>query len=112
MSFQIKIYKDHIRTTPFRLGTGVDTRLFYKQLKEYVEMFKKGHSNLNNKSILVSVNGKETYRKRSRLEEAGIITIQDILNYLGIEPKIIMVDGKLVEDTTINLSEIYVLEVT
>ncbi len=110
MIFQIRVYKDRRRISPINVGDGVTTRLFYRYFKEFIDTYKKAHPTLNNKSILVSVSGKETYRKRSRLEEAGIITIQDMISYLAIEPKIIMVDGNLTEDRAIHLSEIYVLE--
>ncbi len=110
MTFYIRVYKDYNRVNPIRMGSGVDARLFYLYLKEYINTYKKAHPTLNKKSILISANGRETYRKRSKLEEAGIITIRDMIDYLEIEPTIIIVDGKLTEDRTTHLTEIYVLE--
>ncbi len=110
MTFYIRVYKDYNRVNPINMGSGVDTRLFYLYLKEHINTYKKAHPTLNKRSILISANGRETYRKRNKLEEANIITIQDMIDYLEIEPKIIIMDGKLTEDRTTHLSEIYVLE--
>ena len=110
MTFSIRIYKDLKRITPIYVGSGVDVRLLYLYLKNYMAKYKKVHPTVNNRSILVSINGKETYRKRKKLEEADINNIQNIIDYFGIDPKIIMVDGLPTEDKTKPLSEIFVLE--
>lgn len=109
----IRFYKNNTRIAP-RMLNGADARLFYNQLKWMVGIYKKRYKKkLSDKSILVVVDSKEIYRKRDRLESAGIETIKDMIEYLGIdfEPEYIFVDNATTNDKFLKLSDIYVLQI-
>jgi hypothetical protein len=109
-TFAIRFYKNNVRIAP-GLFNRADVRLFYKQLKLLISSYEKKYGEkLNNESILVVSDDKNIYRKRSRLETAGIETVEDMMEYLDIEPKYIIADNIIITDTSIKLSEIYVLQ--
>ncbi len=111
--YVIRFYKNNTRIAP-RMLNGTDARLFYNQLKWMMEVYRKRYKKkLSNKSILIVFDSKEIYRERSRLESAGIETIEDMIEYLGIdfEPEYIFVDNITTNDKSLKLSDIYVLQI-
>lgn len=112
-NYLIRFYKNNTRVAP-RMLNGTDARLFYNQLKWMMRVYKKRYKKkLDDKSILVIVDNKEIYRKRDRLESASIQTIEDMIEYLGIEfePEYIFVDNVTTNDKSLKLSDIYVLQI-
>jgi len=109
-TYKIRFYKNSSRVAPRALNV-VDARLFYHQLKLIILNYEKKYGEkLNDASILIVIDGKNIYRKQSRLESMGIETVEDIKEYLDIEPKYIIANNVLVTDTSMKLSKIYVLQ--
>lgn len=112
-NYLIRFYKNNTRVAP-RMLNGADARFFYNQLKWMVGVYKKRYKKkLNDKSILIVVDNKEIYRKRDKLESASIQTIEDMIEYLGIEfePEYIFANNVTTNDKSLKLSDIYVLQI-
>ena len=109
-TYKIRFFKNSSRIAPRALNV-VDARLFYHQLKLIILNYEKKYGEkLNDASILIVMDNKNIYRKRSRLESMGIETVEDIMEYLDTEPKYIIANNVLITDTSMKLSEIYVLQ--
>ncbi len=113
-TYNLRFYKNNVRVTPHKLNDA-DVRLFYKQLQSLMHSYEsKYHDNLNNESLLIVFDERIVYRRRSFLKLMKIKTIQDMMDYLEIEPtnipKYIFANNMIVTDTDMKLSDIYVLQ--
>ena len=109
-TYKIRFFKNSSRIAPRALNV-VDARLFYHHLKLVILNYEKRYGEkLNDASILIVIDGKNIYRKQSRLESMGIETVEDIMEYLDTEPKYIIANNVLVTDTSMKISGIYVLQ--
>ncbi len=113
-TYNIRFYKNNTRVAPARLDAA-DARLFYHQLQTLMRTYESRYSEiLNEESILIVVDGRPIYRRRSRLNSNEIETIQDLMDYLGMDstnkPKYIFANNMIVTSLDIKLSEIYVLQ--
>jgi len=88
-----------------------DARLFYRQLKLFVEKYEGRYGErLNNESILIVLDDKNIYRRRSRLESGGIETVQDLIDYMGLEkdPEYMIANNIIIKDKSMKL-DVYML---
>ena len=113
-TYNIRFYKNNTRIAPARLDAA-DARLFYRQLQSLMRTYESRYGeNLNEASILIVVDGRPIYRRRSRLNSNGVETVQDLMDYLGMDPankpKHIFANNIIVTSLDIKLSEIYVLQ--
>jgi len=86
-NYNIRFYKNNARVAPRTMGS-VDARLFYRQMKMLMKVLEITYEEkLNEESILISVDGVETYRRRDRMLESGIETVGDFMEYIGVDFK-------------------------
>jgi len=110
-TYNIRFYKNTGRVAPARLDAA-DARLFYRQLQLLMKTYESRYGqNLSDESILVMVDDRPIYRKRSGLNTKGVETIQDMMEYLELstEPKLILANNCIVTNKELKLSDIYVL---
>lgn len=110
-TYTILFKKNNIRVSAGRLS-GADSRIFHTHLKNLVKSFENVHGEkLNNSSLLIVINGKEKYRRRTGLEFLEIKTIADIIEIEELENiSHILADGILISDRNKLLESISVLE--
>jgi len=109
--YEIRLYKDSYRV-PYKTLSYEDARIFYKELKIFINWFsKKYKTKISNSFLNINIDKKKINRSRRILSENGIETIEDILIYLNVEPKYIFADGEKTDDLSIKLSEIVVLDI-
>ncbi len=113
-TYTIRFYKNNSRVAPANLNPS-DSRFFYRQLQSLMRTYESRYGNaLNDESILICIDGIDRYRRRTKLAEWGIVTIEDVMDYLKIDPanrpKHILANNMIVTDISTNISEIYVLK--
>ena len=110
-TFRIRIFKNISRLS-LRGLNNTDSRLLYLHLKDFINEYElKYMHKLSGQSILINHDGKEIFKSKETLLKFELRTIEDILDYLGIENiKYMIVDNEEIKDLNTQLSNIYVLE--
>jgi len=91
---------------------AVDARFFYQELRTLEKYWMDRYwDKINNESLLIVINGKNFFKRRKVLRLAGIETLGDLIEYLDIVPQQMSVNSVMVDDITIKIPGIYVLQI-
>jgi len=113
-TYSIRFYKNNSRVAPARLDAA-DARLFYRQLQALMKTYQIRYGqNLSDDSILITIDERIIYRRRRVLASSGVETIEDLMEYLEIDPinrpKYIIANNMIVVDVNTKILGIYVLQ--